>query len=99
MREVHPELCFYEMNGRVPMLNGKKSRQGRTDRERLLLQAGFAGVPNAILQFAGSRVAADDIIDAYAACWTAERIFNGTAVSVPAQPPTDSKGLRMEIVR
>jgi predicted RNase H-like nuclease len=99
LREVHPELCFYELNGRVPMPNGKKSRPGRTDREQLLLQAGFTTVAAAIGQFVGPQVAPDDIIDAYAACWTAERIYNETAGVVPAQPPTDARGLRMEILR
>ncbi len=48
VREVHPELCFYELNGRVPMPNGKKSSQGRAEREQLLLQAGFTTVAAAI---------------------------------------------------
>jgi predicted RNase H-like nuclease len=99
VREVHPELCFYEMNGRMPMPDRKKTRQGRRERERLLLRSGFTTVAQAISQFAGSQIAPDDIIDAYAACWTAERIFNQMAVVIPTQPPTDSRGLRMEIIR
>ena len=40
----------------------------------------------------------DDILDAFAALWTAERIKNGTSQTIPAEPPTDSYGLRMEMV-
>lgn len=98
VREVHPEICFYEMNERKAMSRGKKSRQGRSDREQLLLQAGFIGVGDAMSTYPRSQVAVDDMLDAYAACWTAERIHRGTAVPLSEKPPLDSRGLRMEIV-
>ena len=41
---------------------------------------------------------ADDILDALVALWTAERIARGSAISIPAQPPLDAYGLRMEMV-
>jgi len=40
----------------------------------------------------------DDIVDAFAALWTAERIHRGEAMSIPPIPPLDSHGLRMEMV-
>ena len=40
----------------------------------------------------------DDILDAFAALWTAERIALGISQTIPAVPPKDSFGLRMEIV-
>jgi predicted RNase H-like nuclease len=43
-------------------------------------------------------VARDDIIDALAALWTAERIARGEARMLPPQPPVDEMGLRMEMV-
>jgi predicted RNase H-like nuclease len=43
-------------------------------------------------------VADDDLLDAFAALWTAERISNGTARTVPAAPLEDRFGLRMEMV-
>jgi len=43
-------------------------------------------------------VATDDILDAFAALWTAKRIWTSNARSLLENPPTDSKGLKMEIV-
>jgi len=43
-------------------------------------------------------VASDDILDAFAALWTAERIINRDAQSLPEEPPVDSAGLPMRIV-
>jgi hypothetical protein len=40
-----------------------------------------------------------NLLDAMAACWTAERVLRGVAVRLPARPPRDSRGLRMESVR
>ncbi len=46
-----------------------------------------------------SRVAApDDLLDACAAAWTAGRVAKGAAERLPETPPTDARGLRMEIV-
>jgi hypothetical protein len=43
-------------------------------------------------------VADDDILDAFAALWTAERIAPGEAVTLPEVPPRDRHGLPMEMV-
>ena len=40
----------------------------------------------------------DDLLDAFAALWTAERILRGEAITVPKVPPEDRYGLRMEMV-
>ena len=98
IREVHPEVSFATWNG-SPMRHRKKGIEGRT--ERMELVASYFGSP----AFAGVRarhragdVAAADILDAFAALWTAERIARGEAATLPAEPPTDRFGLRMEIV-
>jgi len=39
----------------------------------------------------------DDLLDAFAVLWTARRIAEGKAVTLPARPPLDSFGLRMAI--
>ncbi len=44
-------------------------------------------------------VAEDDILDACVACWTAARIFEGQGIRIPADPPYDGRGLRMEMWR
>jgi predicted RNase H-like nuclease len=92
--EVHPELSFLAMAGR-PALHGKKKASGRAERIASLEAAGFRNV--------GARVAgaaSDDVLDAVAACWSAERVHLGSAARVPAgPPPVDARGLRMEIWR
>lgn len=40
----------------------------------------------------------DDLLDAFAALWTAERIYQGKATELPDNPPTDAFGLKMAIV-
>jgi predicted RNase H-like nuclease len=41
----------------------------------------------------------NDVLDAGAACWTATRIANGTAVRIPEHPERDETGLPMEMWR
>ena len=48
-------------------------------------------------QFSGSHVSNDDINDALAALWTAERLFIGKAKVIPDMIEFDSLGLRMGI--
>ena len=40
----------------------------------------------------------DDLIDAFAALWTAQRIVQGTAIQVPEIPEVDSAGLPMRMM-
>jgi predicted RNase H-like nuclease len=40
----------------------------------------------------------DDLLDAFAALWSGERVVAGTEFLIPAEPPLDGCGLRMEIV-
>jgi predicted RNase H-like nuclease len=99
VREVHPELCFFEMNRRRPMSYGKKDPRGLKERRDLLSVEGFDGVIKAALrETLRGQVAENDILDACAACWTAERILRGVAVTVPDNPMIDCKGLRMEML-
>ncbi len=96
--EVHPEVSFWAWNGNRPMQHGKKSREGR--RERLaLVEATFGANAFAVTRgrFTKKQVADDDVLDAFAAAWTAERILRGVAQSLPEQPPRDRAGLPMGI--
>jgi predicted RNase H-like nuclease len=45
----------------------------------------------------GGGVAADDIADAFAALWTANRLFAGIAQRLPSHAIRDSHGLPMHI--
>jgi predicted RNase H-like nuclease len=92
--EVHPELSFLAIGNRPPR-HGKRTAAGRVERLALLASVGYSGVLQKV-PGAGN----DDLLDAAAACWTAERIHLGTATRVPAgRVPVDARGLRMEIWR
>ena len=96
--EVHPEVSFTELHG-SPMKASKKSKPGRCARVRALERAWECKLGELVEKHRSSAVARDDIIDAMAACWTAERVLAGNAVRFPVAPQRDSRGLRMEIVR
>jgi predicted RNase H-like nuclease len=99
VKEVHPELSFYELNDRRPMSYGKKMHEGLDERRRLVRDAGFGGVISGMGEYSRSHVGEDDVLDACVACWSAARILSGNAVCIPVEPPYDSRRLRMEILR
>jgi predicted RNase H-like nuclease len=80
--EVHPELCFYQINGCRPMRYSKraKSRAGIDERKVVLRSTPFAEFLLKILGDRPKGVAEDDALDAIAACWTALRIKEGEAL-------------------
>ena len=95
LREVHPELAFALMNGGVQLVEGKRTPAGRAVRAALL-EARFGPLvcqidPRAL----GCQP--DDLFDAFAALWSAERIARGEAVTLPADPPRDAHGIAMSI--
>jgi predicted RNase H-like nuclease len=73
--EVHPEVCFAGMNGE-PLTHSKKSWHGQRARLRLLANAGIT-IPDDLGGV--GKNPPDDIIDAAAAAWSAERIVSGKA--------------------
>ncbi|SDJ25882.1 Predicted nuclease (RNAse H fold) [Halovenus aranensis] len=98
MRESHPEVCFRALAGE-PLSHSKKSAAGYAERMRAL--AGFDTDAPPVVQAvaeetAGSDVAVDDVLDAVVLAYTAQP-GPGSLRSLPAQPPTDAKGLPMEI--
>lgn len=97
VREVHPELCFWAWNAGVAMAHGKKSRAGRAERRRLIDARYGLAADEARDNYLVKDVGHDDINDAFAALWTAERILAGTAVVIPNPAPVDAGGLRMEM--
>ena len=90
--EVHPELCFAELNGGLPIVSKKRRRSGRDERWTLLEGAGVARPER---PRAGE--AEDDLLDACAAAWSAGRIAQSEDQVLPSSPPCDARGLRMEI--
>jgi predicted RNase H-like nuclease len=95
--EVHPEVCFYAWSG-GPMSHAKRTVEGRTERLELVNQHFRMAFDRLRPTLPRGAVADDDLLDAFAALWTAERILNGTAQTIPARPPEDRFGLRMEMV-
>ena len=74
------------------MKESKKSKPGRSARIHALERAWRCKLGEIIETHRCSTVARDDIVDAMAACWTAERVHAGTETRLPAEPPRDSKG-------
>lgn len=96
--EVHPEMCFYEMNRRRPVVEPKKTAAGRKRRMRLLEREWRRKLDD-LIDSRPRGVGRDDAIDAMAACWTAERVLRQKEIRLPEEPSRESRRLRMEIVR
>lgn len=97
VHEVHPELCFYAMNGEMSVREKKREAEGQEKRVALLRKNGFpvdrVRQPDVPRRHWGL----DDLIDACACAWSARRIRDGLNLRLLADPPLDGKGLRMEI--
>ena len=99
IREGHPEVCFWGLNGCSEMNHNKKTALGKSERMRVL--NGYIKDVNKIFGQTRSRyfkkqVGDDDIIDALVCAVTA--IFNGSLSTFPVAPENDTKGITMEIV-
>jgi predicted RNase H-like nuclease len=91
-REVHPEVSFRAMNGGQPLGDRKKSAAGALKRLELLQRAGID-----LAEIRDSRSAPlDDVLDAAAAAWSAQRILTGAAKSLP-DPPEQIDGYPVAI--
>jgi len=100
IREVHPELAFYAMNGDAPVAASKHKPDGREIRVDLLTAHGFADMDAVVDKHRGQGVGVDDILDAHAVCWSAGRMLEGEAQRLPAEDvPVNGRGRRMEIWR
>lgn len=98
VREVHPEVCFYFLNGRKQLNCGKRSEEGRKERLALLEPVFGHWLRDALADRHRLASAPDDVLDAFAALWTSQRIVAGTCQTIPSEPPSDPFGLRMEMV-
>jgi predicted RNase H-like nuclease len=79
------------------MKASKKVQLGRDERLKLLRSIYGAEVDRLVVERRRDICAADDILDALAATWTAARILKGKAVIIPDQRHNDHFGLSMEI--
>ncbi len=99
IREMHPEICFWGLNGNKPMEYNKKKPDGILERTLLLnryYRKTEVLLADAKIKYLRKDLAIDDILDALAGAITAKNINN--LKSLPATPEIDLKGLRMEIV-
>lgn len=96
--EVHPEVSFTAMAGGTSMRNRKARVAGRNERISHLSRYFSADVLETGLgAYARGAVAKDDILDAFAALWTARRVLDGAARRFPDCEEQDEFGLDMTI--
>lgn len=99
IRESHPEICFWALNGGKPMAHNKKTEEGRAERTAVLhrfFPAADALFKEAAKSYRRKQVALDDIIDAMILAVTA-KIGDGRYQTLPAPPARDSTGLPVEM--
>ena len=105
VREVHPEVCFCALHDGQPMRFRKKTREGRSERFRVLQEIKPYTqeiYDSAIDKYFRKEVARDDILDALAAAVTAKLGLgcpdNYQLRTLPECPPRDCNDLPMEMV-
>lgn len=96
--EVHPELSFQQWNNGIPMAHAKKKAEGLHQR----LQLVETRFPGAFAEIRGRykrrEMADDDILDALACLWSAERIASGNHLHVGQPGQIDACGIPMQIL-
>lgn len=98
IRETHPEVAFWGLNGGETIGPRKSEPEGLVER-LAVLDAHDPRAPRvasaALLAFPRNRVGRDDVLDALAGALTASRRRRRT---LPRSPEVDAEGLPMEIV-
>lgn len=97
VREIYPEVCFYFLNDRRPMLHAKRLAAGATERDALLATVFGSAFADVRSQVPKRLATDDDIRDALVAAWTAGRIADGRAESISSKSAVDVTGLPMEM--
>lgn len=96
--EVHPEVSFWAWNGNHAMEFSKKSSSGKQERRTLIQDYfGQATYDEIRSSFPKKNVPDDDLHDAFAALWTAERIAVGRAEKLCPHEIRDAAGLLIQI--
>lgn len=100
MRESHPEVCFWALNGKRAMRFNKKQSQGFAERFMMLQHYCAATediVAVALAKYQRKQLARDDILDALVLAISAKLGAN-LLKTIPSQPPVDPCGIPMEMV-
>jgi predicted RNase H-like nuclease len=100
VREAHPEVCFWALNGGHAMQHNKKTPEGQLEREAVLTR--YVPFTPEVLADAGARyrraqLGWDDMLDALVLAVTARHGL-GALHTLPVKPEVDAVGLPMEIV-
>lgn len=102
IREVHPEVCFWALNGKNSLQHKKDQPEGEAERIRILearnIEPRTREILAAVQKQYPSKTAPDDILDALAAAVTARLGHPNRLATLPAKPPHDARGLPMEMV-
>ncbi len=103
IREVHPEICFWGLNGRKSMTYNKKTPEGSTERLEVIgkFYDGYDELINkALLKYKKHDVTKDDVLDASVAAVTARfsRFGINALKTIPDTSEKDEIGLPMEMV-
>ena len=96
LRESHPELAFRALNAGICPAS-KRTPKGQAERHGLLVKAGLCGLEAAFERLPKGAAGLDDLYDAAVLALVAERMLAGDAKRLPANPPRDARGLRMEV--
>lgn len=95
--EVHPEMSFAAWND-APLPHSKKTQLGRIERLVLVEEHFGVGTFERLRDAVPKKQAGDDdIVDALAALWSAERIASGKAEWFPDPTELDPEGMEMRI--
>ena len=106
-REVHPEVCFWALNGDVSLAYSKRKMEGRCERLEILRRylantkrpLNIDAIYNKSLrEYPRKTVACDDVLDALAAALTAKIGYEKGYRTLPDAPAKKSHGLTMEMV-
>lgn len=102
IREAHPELCFWALNGKAATEYSKTGQPAAAFWERItILESITDTITNDIRDAStdlDAKVGTDDVIDAFALALTASPT-TGSLRTLPDEPPTDDTGqLPMEMV-
>ena len=100
IREMHPELCFWSLNGCRPLRYSKTKENGYLERFKLLQSVypqSKAIIDHTLSNYLRKEVNKDDILDALCGAITAMMGWKNLS-SIPMHPEEDLKGLRMEMV-
>ena len=101
IREVHPEICFWALNGEKPVVTKKDTPEGRRDRIKAINDVRVQAqeiFDDALGAYRRDQVSQDDILDALVAAVTACRGWPNNLDTLPDNPPVDARMLPMEMV-